>query len=224
MEEKYIFKFGSQFQESSPPPHFTLQFWDKFLASMKLKRILWSIWFSKYHLGSKFNFSIFNIFCFNVCNLPGCQKISCIIFFWHQQTPTTSKHYLFPNVQFWFKLQIACWLLTFKLHKKTVEFLWRLQTHLTNTHCFVHWRWLRCCEKLKRFPWRDARPALHCNALLAACCGCDQRELTVTILTSLLYCGVLTREREEGCQVRNGTGITQHYIYLRVLKLVHEAA
>ena len=83
VEEKYIFKFGSQFQESSPPPHFTLQFWDKFLASMKLKRILWSIWFSKYHLGSKFNFSVFNIFCLNVCNLPGCQKISCIIFFWH---------------------------------------------------------------------------------------------------------------------------------------------
>ena len=80
VEEKYIFKFGSQFQDSSPPPHFTLQFWDKFLASMKLKRILWSIWFSKYHLGSKFNFSIFNIFCLNVCNLPGCQNISCIIF------------------------------------------------------------------------------------------------------------------------------------------------
>ena len=73
VEEKYIFKFGSS-SKSPPPPHFTLQFWDKFLASMKLKRILWSIWFSKYHLESKFKFSIFNFFCLNVCNLPDCQK------------------------------------------------------------------------------------------------------------------------------------------------------
>ena len=63
-----------------------------------------------------------------------------------------------------------------------------------NKHALLCTLTLRCCEKLKGS--HEEMLGQHCDALLAACCGCDQRALPITTLTSLLNCGVLAYQRK----------------------------
>ena len=63
-----------------------------------------------------------------------------------------------------------------------------------NKHTLLCTLTLRCCEKLKGS--HEEMLGQHCDALLAACCGCDQQSPHSLLCLTVEF--LLTRERNEG--------------------------